>query len=310
MTSSDAHFGRVAVLCGGNSSERNISIESGIAVNDALKRLSINSQLIDVRDNFRDVVYEAAFDRAFIAMHGSDGEDGSLQGALKLLNIPFTGSNVLASALAMDKTRSKQIWLSHGLTTPDYIEVHSNSRKNQIWGDILSKLGGGVIIKPCREGSSIGISSANTAESLEQASLRAFDFDDRIIIERRLTGYEYTVGIIADQTLPSICVKTNSDFYDFQSKYRSTTTQYLCPSGLSTRQELDLQSFCHEAYTALGCTGWGRVDVITDDKGLFYLLEVNTVPGMTKSSLVPRAAEAAGIKFDDAVYQILRTSLP
>ena len=185
MTYSDAHFGRVAVLCGGNSSERNISIESGVAVYDALKRLSINSQLIDIRDNFRDVVYEAAFDRAFIAMHGSDGEDGSLQGALKLLNIPFTGSHVLASALAMDKTRSKQVWLSHGLATPDYIEVHSKTRKNQIWDDILSKLGGCVIIKPCREGSSIGISSVNTEEALKQASCRAFDFDDRIIIERK-----------------------------------------------------------------------------------------------------------------------------
>lgn len=155
----------------------------------------------------------------------------------------------------------------------------------------------------------MGISSVDTAEALEQASYRAFDFDDRVIIERKLTGQEYTVGIIADQILPSICIKTDTGFYDFQSKYRSTTTQYLCPSGLSKSRELALQSFCYDAYTALGCTGWGRVDVITDDNGLFYLLEVNTVPGLTKSSLVPKAAEAAGIKFDNAVYQILETSL-
>ena len=309
MTSVDAYFGRVAVLCGGKSSEREISLKSGAAVFDALKRLSIHSQLIDVTDNFFDVVSKETFDRAFIAMHGSDGEDGSLQGALKLLKIPFTGSHVLASALAMDKTRSKEVWFSHGLATPDYIEINSKCCKKQKWGEILSKLGGTVIIKPCREGSSIGISSVNTEEALKQASCRAFDFDDRIIIERKLTGQEYTVAIIADQTLPSICVKTNAEFYDFKSKYKSTSTEYLCPSGLSKRRELALQAFCFDAYSALGCTGWGRVDVITDDKGLFYLLEVNTVPGMTKSSLVPKAAEAAGIKFDDAVYQILETSL-
>ena len=309
MRSANAQFGRVAVLCGGKSSEREISIESGGAVYDALKRLSIDSQLIDVSDNFLDVVFEKTFDRVFIAMHGSDGEDGSLQGALKLLKIPFTGSKVLASALAMDKTRSKQVWRSHGLATPDFIEIQSKSRKKQRWSKILSHLGGGVIVKPCREGSSMGISSVDTAEALEQASYRAFDFDDRVIIERKLTGQEYTVGIIADQILPSICIKTDTGFYDFQSKYRSTTTQYLCPSGLSKSRELALQSFCYDAYTALGCTGWGRVDVITDDNGLFYLLEVNTVPGLTKSSLVPKAAEAAGIKFDNAVYRILETSL-
>lgn len=309
MRSANAQFGRVAVLCGGKSSEREISIESGRAVYDALKRLSIDSQLIDVSDNFLDVVFEKTFDRVFIAMHGADGEDGSLQGALKLLKIPFTGSKVLASALAMDKTRSKQVWRSHGLATPDFIEIQSKSRKKQRWSKILSHLGGGVIVKPCREGSSMGISSVDTAEALEQASYRAFDFDDRVIIERKLTGQEYTVGIIADQILPSICIKTDTGFYDFQSKYRSTTTQYLCPSGLSKSRELALQSFCYDAYTALGCTGWGRVDVITDDNGLFYLLEVNTVPGLTKSSLVPKAAEAAGIKFDNAVYRILETSL-
>jgi D-alanine-D-alanine ligase len=209
----------------------------------------------------------------------------------------------------MDKTRSKQVWRSHGLATPDFIEIQSKSRKKQKWSKILDQLGGGVIVKPCREGSSMGISSVDTAEALEQASSQAFDFDDRVIIERKLTGQEYTVGIIADQILPSICIKTDTDFYDFQSKYRSTTTQYLCPSGLSKSQELALQSFCYDAYTALGCTGWGRVDVITDDNGLFYLLEVNTVPGLTKSSLVPKAAEAAGIKFDNAVYRILETSL-
>jgi len=244
-------------------------------------------------------------DRVFIALHGPGGEDGTLQGALEYLNLPYTGSGVLASALAMDKLRCKQMWQGMGLPTSDFALLDADSD----WSAVLQRLGGNTMVKPAAEGSSIGMSRAQTPEQLQAAWLEASQYNTSVIAEPLLPGPEYTVAILDGQILPSIRIESNAEFYDYQAKYFSNQTQYLCPSELSETREQELQALCLQAFNSVGCRGWGRVDVMVDSAGQFQLLEVNTVPGMTSHSLVPMAAKAAGLSFDQLVEKILEGSL-
>jgi D-alanine-D-alanine ligase len=302
-------FGRVGLLYGGTSSEREVSLMSGAAIHQALQNLSVDVVAIDVGENILQELPSYQLDHVFIALHGEGGEDGTLQGALEYLNLPYTGSGVLASALAMDKLRCKQMWLGMGLPTTDFALLNSDSD----WAAILERLGGAVMVKPACEGSSIGMSRAQTAEELEKAwrDASATDSGEQIavIAEPLLPGPEYTVAILDGQLLPSIRIESNAEFYDYQAKYFSDQTQYLCPSELSEQREQELQDLCLQAFDSVGCRGWGRVDVMVDAQGQYQLLEVNTVPGMTSHSLVPMAAKAAGLSFDQLVEKVLEVSL-
>ena len=298
-------LGRVGILYGGNSSEREISLMSGEAVYKALKNVDLEAVLIDVEDDLLKVLPTLELDQIFIALHGPGGEDGTLQGALEYLQLPYTGSGVLASSLAMDKRRCKQLWQGIQLPTPDFCLLE----KNTDWASVLHCLGNKAMVKPANEGSSIGMSRVETASELEMAWKFANDFDAVVIAEPLLSGDEYTVAILGDEVLPSIRIETSEIFYDYQAKYFSDETQYFCPSGLSEKREGELSDLAMKAFKSLGCSGWGRVDVMTDDKGRFQLLEVNTVPGLTSHSLVPMAAKAGGIDFEHLVLEILRNSL-
>jgi len=302
-------FGRVGLLYGGTSSEREVSLMSGAAIHQALQNLGVDVVVIDVGENLLQELPSYQLDRVFIALHGEGGEDGTLQGALEYLNLPYTGSGVLASALAMDKLRCKQMWQGMGLPTTDFSLLDSDSD----WAAILERLGGAVMVKPACEGSSIGMSRAQTAEELEKAwrDAAATDSSEQIavIAEPLLPGPEYTVAILDGQLLPSIRIESNAEFYDYQAKYFSNQTQYLCPSELSEQREQELQQLCLQAFDSVGCRGWGRVDVMVDAQGQYQLLEVNTVPGMTSHSLVPMAAKAAGLSFDQLVEKVLEVSL-
>lgn len=302
-------FGRVGLLYGGTSSEREVSLMSGEAIYQALQNLGVDVVAIDAGENLLQALPSYQLDRVFIALHGEGGEDGTLQGALEYLNLPYTGSGVLASALAMDKLRCKQMWQGMGLPTTDFSLLHADSD----WVAILQRLGGSVMVKPACEGSSIGMSRAATAEQLQQAWREAAVSDSEqpvaVIAEPLLPGPEYTVAILDGQLLPSIRIESNAEFYDYQAKYFSNETQYLCPSELSEQREQELQQLCLQAFKSVGCRGWGRVDVMVDGQGNFQLLEVNTVPGMTSHSLVPMAAKAAGLSFDQLVEKVLEVSL-
>jgi D-alanine-D-alanine ligase len=302
-------FGRVGLLYGGTSSEREVSLMSGAAIHKALQNLGVDVIAIDAGVNLLQQLPDYQLDRVFIALHGVGGEDGTLQGALEYLNLPYTGSGVLASALAMDKLRCKQMWQGIGLPTTDFALLESDSD----WAAILKRLGGSVMVKPACEGSSIGMSRATTAEQLQQAwrDAVATDADQQVavIAEPLLPGPEYTVAILDGQHLPSIRIESNAEFYDYQAKYFSEQTQYLCPSELSAQREKELQQLCLQAFDSVGCRGWGRVDVMVDSQGNYQLLEVNTVPGMTSHSLVPMAAKAAGLNFDQLVEKVLEVSL-
>mgnify|MGYP006126699655 FL=1 len=302
-------FGRVGLLYGGTSSEREVSLMSGAAIHQALQNLGVDVVAIDVGENLLQELPSYQLDRVFIALHGVGGEDGTLQGALEYLNLPYTGSGVLASGLAMDKLRCKQMWQGMGLPTTDFALLDSDSD----WAAILERLGGAVMVKPACEGSSIGMSRAQTAEELEKSwrDAAATDSSEKIavIAEPLLPGPEYTVAILDGQLLPSIRIESNAEFYDYQAKYFSDQTQYLCPSELSEQHEQELQQLCLQAFDSVGCRGWGRVDVMVDAQGQYQLLEVNTVPGMTSHSLVPMAAKAAGLSFDQLVEKVLEVSL-
>ena len=296
--------GRVGILYGGASSEREISLASGCAVGEAMNRLSIENTLIDVADNPLNKLELFKPNTAFIALHGPGGEDGTIQGLLEYLQIPYTGSGVLASALAMDKFRCKLMWRGLGLPTAEFMRLDDKSE----WQDVLEIIGGEIVVKPCREGSSLGMSIVKNAQDLELAWRHAKEFDNEVIAERRLTGEEYTVAILDGEALPAVRIETDAEFYDFTAKYHSSQTGYHCPSGLSTSRERELLDLCMEAFKSLGCEGWGRVDVMADAYDAFNLLEVNTVPGMTAHSLVPKAAKAAGISFEQLVMRIIGAS--
>jgi len=298
-------LGRVGVLLGGQSAEREISLQSGAAVTAALKEIGLDPIVIDVGDNAIADIQAAKLDRAFIALHGPGGEDGRIQAVLEYLQIPYTGSDVQSSALAMDKLRSKHLWRGMGLSTPDYATLHRDSD----WAEVLQSLGGDVMVKPAHEGSSIGMSRVQSASELEDAYNDAAKYDGNVLVERVINGAEYTVAILAGKALPPIKLETDHRFYDFNAKYLADDTHYICPCGLDDEKEQELRQLALNAFNALGCRGWGRVDVMADSDGKFYLLEVNTVPGMTGHSLVPMAASAEGLSFEQLVALILRASL-
>ncbi len=298
-------FGRVAVLFGGTSAEREISLISGQAVLDALRSAGVDADAFDPAN--RPIAEIAAYDRAFIVLHGRGGEDGTLQGALELLGVPYTGSGVLASALGMDKARTKQLWLGCGLPTPAYRRLHGDTDFEAVVAD----LGLPLMIKPVREGSSIGMRKVESLAELPEAYGFAAQYDDEIIAERWISGREYTIVILGGRALPVIRLQPHQShgFYDFEAKYQANDTQYLCPCGLNADDESRLQATALEAFSAVGARGWGRIDAMQDQDGRFWLLEVNTVPGMTDHSLVPMAARAAGIDFQALVLAILSQTL-
>jgi len=303
--SSMSKFGRVGLLYGGTSSEREVSLMSGAAVYQALQNLGVDVVLIDAQNDLLQTLPSHNLDRVFIALHGPGGEDGTLQGALEYLGLPYTGSGVLASALAMDKLRCKQMWQGIGLATADFAVLDSQSD----WTGIMQCLGGKAMVKPASEGSSIGMSRAETPEQLQLAWKQAAEFDMTVIAEPLLEGKEYTVAILGDQALPSIRIHTDEVFYDYQAKYFSDATQYQCPSDLSPERETEIRQLSMDAFNTVGCRGWGRVDLMVDSNNKFQLLEVNTSPGMTSHSLVPMAAKVAGLDFDQLVLAILEESL-
>tara|TARA_R110001592_G_scaffold143376_3_gene366155 strand:- start:24451 stop:25398 length:948 start_codon:yes stop_codon:yes gene_type:complete len=295
--------GKLAVLFGGRSAEREVSLKSGAAVAAAFTSQGVAVETIDVADDGWMQYLQAEFSNVFIALHGPGGEDGTVQGALDCLGVKYTGSGVMASALAMDKFRCKLLWLGMGLSTPKFIELTAASD----WAAIIADLGA-VIVKPACEGSSIGMSRAATAEELHSAWQDAQAYG-RVFAEQWVVGSEYTVAILNGMALPAIKLETDAAFYDFNAKYVSDETRYLCPCGLSTPEELELSELALAAFNSLGCEGWGRVDVMRDSDGRFYLLEVNTVPGMTDHSLVPMAAKQAGLNFEQLVLAILAGSI-
>jgi D-alanine-D-alanine ligase len=305
MTANPKQFGRVGVIYGGTSSEREISVQTGAAIFDALNLLEIETVAIDLKENAVDAIANANLDRAFIALHGPGGEDGTLQGALEYLQIPYTGSGVMASALAMDKLRCKQLWKGIGLATTDFAALN----KDTDWQKTMNQLGGSVVVKPACEGSSVGMSIAKSAQQLKQAWQLASQYDAKVLAEPQLTGNEYTVAILGGKALPSIRIQANATFYDYEAKYHSDKTEYFCPSGLDVQLEKELAQLSIDAFNSIEGRGWGRVDVMTDQSGKFNLLEVNTVPGMTSHSLLPMAGLAAGLKFEDVVRAILEESL-
>jgi len=293
-------FGKVAVMMGGSSAEREISLQSGQAVFEALHR-----QKVDPRENLMTQLATGNFDRVFIALHGKGGEDGLMQGLLEILELPYTGSGVLGSSLAMDKCRSKRIWQSHGLPTPAFVELNEHSD----WGDVVEYLGLPLIIKPVREGSSYGASKVKELSEMESAWRQAHEFDERVMAESWIVGGEYTVSILDDEVLPMIRLETPREFYDYEAKYIADTTQYHCPCGLDADVENELGKLAFDAFKALDASGWGRVDFMLDAEDKPWLIEVNTIPGMTSHSLVPISAKQAGMSFDDLTLRILAASL-
>ena len=297
-------LGRVGVLYGGWSAEREVSLQSGNAVLQALHTANVDAHGIDITDNAIAEIQGANIDRAFIALHGSGGEDGQIQALLNFMNIPFTGSDVQASAIALDKLKCKQIWQCLGLPTPAYCQLTDTSNLE----DILADFGGEAFVKPCHEGSSIGMSRVNSTTTMAQAYQDAKDYDHCVLAEQLIRGDEYTVAIVDGEALPAIRMETNNIFYDYEAKYLSDQTRYFCPCGLETGLEQKLQQLALRAYRGIGCCGWGRVDIMADHENNFYLLEVNTVPGMTSHSLVPMAAKVAGWSFEQLVVNIVLAS--
>ena len=303
--SSPEEFGKVAVLLGGTSAEREVSLNSGNAVLRGLRRKGVDAEGIDVRGP-EDVVglVEQGFDRAFIVLHGRGGEDGQIQGALQILGIPYTGSGVMGSAIAMDKYRSKLVWKGLGMPTPPFQVLREEADLGRAAG-----LGFPLMIKPAHEGSSVGMSKVADAGQLEAAWQEARKYDGLVIAEKWITGSEYTAAVLDGEPLPMIRLETPREFYDYDAKYKTGDTGYHIPCGLDEAKEQEAQQIALQACEALGVSGWGRADLMMDEAGNFWLIEVNTVPGMTDHSLVPMAAKAKGIDFDELVYRILHQTL-
>jgi D-alanine-D-alanine ligase len=300
--SSSGKFGRVGVLYGGNSAERVISLRSGKAVLDALLESGVDAVGVDVQFNSGLFEQLKGLDTAFIALHGRGGEDGLIQSVLEILEIPFSGSRVLASALAMDKIKTKQIWAGAGLPTPAFMTVKSESALESAF----DTLGHTIMVKPPKEGSSIGMARVQSKEELARAVGEARRYDDDILLEQWIRGSEFTCAILNGEALPVIRLETPNEFYDFEAKYQSNQTRYLVPCGLPAEKEQELQALSLKAFECLGAQGWGRIDAMLDDAGRFWLLELNTVPGMTDHSLVPMAAKARGLSFPQLVMEIMR----
>ena len=303
-------LGRVGVLMGGRSGEREISLMSGSGVLEALLNKGVDAHAFDPGLRCPTELAKEKFDRVFISLHGRYGEDGTIQGLLELLNLPYTGSGVLASALSIDKIATKQIWLSNGLTTPDFEELTANSD----WNAVAKHLGLPLIVKPANEGSSLGLTKVKSVDELPAAYQLAAGLDKKVIAETCIIGDELTCPLVGDgvnaEALPVIKIIPPQANYDFHNKYFSDETQYLCPTGLADEVNTAVQKLALAAYRALGCSTWGRADVMLDEKtGKPYLLEMNTSPGMTSHSLVPMAAKAAGIEYADLVLWLLSQTL-
>lgn len=298
--------GKIAVLLGGESSERDVSLQSGSAVVAAFGKLGIDVVAIDVKTaELVDVLRSYPIRHAFIALHGGAGENGQVQAILESLGISYTGSGVLGCAIAMDKQRTKLLWRGAGIPTADFIQVTQDTT----WQEASTLLGNRMMMKPSCEGSSIGMTVVDSEASYYEATATAMRYGSDVIAEKWIDGQEYTVAILGDEVLPMIRLQTGNRFYDYQAKYESEETQYLCPCGLPAADEAKVKEICLRAFRLLGCSGWGRIDVMRDRDGSFYLLEANTVPGMTSHSLVPMAAKAAGYSFDDLVAAIFQGSL-
>lgn len=306
MSSRCEDFGRVAVLMGGNAAEREISLNSGTAVYESLLRSGVDAIAVDVTSNVLNALQGQSFDRVANVIHGRGGEDGVVQAVLETLNLPYTGSGVLASALSMDKLRTKLCWQGAELSTPQWFVLQSE-KDVEACADTLSFP---VIVKPALEGSSLGMSRAENKKELLLAWQEAAKYQCDVYAEAWVDGKEYTVGILAGKALPVIRLETPHVFYDFDAKYRANTTQYHCPAGLSVEMESTLTNLALQACEVIGVSGWGRVDLFIDEQGCSQLIEVNTVPGMTDHSLVPMAAQQAGMDFDELVLKILATSMP
>ena len=295
------NFGKVAVLLGGKSAEREVSLKSGGMVLKALRAKGVDAHAFDPKERDFAALEKERFERVFIALHGRFGEDGTVQGILEWLGIPYTGSGVLASALAMDKLRTKRIWQAERLPTPPYAVLDRNTDLRAV----ARKLGLPLMVKPASEGSSIGMSKVRAAGALDEAYALAANYDRVVIAEKFIAGIELTVGILGEQVLPIIKLETPRDFYDYEAKYIADDTRYLVPSGLSPKKEAEVQALCMKAFRTLGCQGWGRVDLMLNKQGRPYLLEINTSPGMTDHSLVPMAARAVGLSYEELCVRIL-----
>ncbi|MEB2326556.1 MAG: D-alanine--D-alanine ligase [Pseudomonas sp.] len=298
-------FGRVAVLFGGKSAEREVSLKSGAAVLQALQAAGVDAFGIDVGDDLLQRLDRERIDRAFIVLHGRGGEDGSMQGLLECAGIPYTGSGILASALAMDKLRTKQVWQSLGLPTPRHAALASVEDCHAA----AAALGFPLMVKPAHEGSSIGMAKVDDVEALVAAWREASCFDSQVLVEQWIQGPEFTIAVLRGEVLPPIGLGTPHSFYDYDAKYLASDTQYRIPCGLDPVREQQLKDLSARACEAVGVRGWARVDVMQDANGDFWLLEVNTVPGMTDHSLVPMAARAAGLDFQQLVLSILDDSV-
>jgi D-alanine-D-alanine ligase len=295
------NLGKVGVLLGGTSAEREVSLKSGAAVLAALRAKGVDAHPFDPAEEGLQGLEAAGFERVFIALHGRGGEDGQMQGALSLLGIPYTGSGVLASALAMDKWRSKLLWQAVGLPVPAYAVLTASSD----FAAIEAQLGLPIFVKPANEGSSIGITKVKVAGGLAAAYQEAARYDTLVLAERDLAGGEFTVGILDGVALPVIRIVPATEFYDFEAKYLRDDTQYRVPSGLPAALEAEMQDLAQQAFAVVGCRGWGRVDILLDSAQRPYVLEINTSPGMTDHSLVPMAARASGIAFADLCLRVL-----
>ncbi len=297
-------FGKVAVLFGGRSAERAVSLKSGAAVLAALQRSGVDAHAFDPAERPLQALLDEGFERVFIALHGRYGEDGTVQGALELLGMPYTGSGVLASALGMDKWRTKLVWQAANLPVPTCMLLTADSDP----AAVVAKLGLPLFVKPAHEGSSVGISKVKNQEQLAIAYQQALKHDNLVIAEGFVGGGEYTVAILNGQALPVIKIEPANEFYDYEAKYLRDDTRYLCPCGLSAEQEANMQQLAQQAFTQVGAQGWGRVDFLMSEADEPLVLEINTSPGMTDHSLVPMAARQAGISFEQLVLAVLGTA--
>ena len=297
-------FGKVAVVMGGWGAEREVSLNSGAAVLAGLLSQGVDAHGIDADRNILTTLQEQKFDRVFNILHGRGGEDGVLQGALDLLQIPCTGCGVMASAISMDKLMTKRIWTGSGLKTPLFAVLNEATD----FEAVVAEYGLPLIVKPADEGSSVGMTKVTSLEQLKPAYEIASQYDCEVFAEQWVTGSEYTISIVGEQVLPIIRVETDSAFYDYEAKYQSEETRYLCPCGLAPEKEAEMQKLAKLAFDTLGAKGWGRIDLMQDEQGQAWLIELNTVPGMTSHSLVPKAAAATGLSFGELVVKILETA--
>jgi len=301
----NSKFGRIGVLAGGPSNEREISLRSGKAVHSALLGEGLDAVFLDIKDDIQNILNENAIDVAFIALHGRFGEDGTVQQMLENISIPYTGSNVTASRLALDKIASKELFLKNGIPVPGYMVFEKGKFNIKDAG----RLGYPIVVKPQFEGSSIGLSIADREELLKEALDRAFQYGDRVILEEYIKGRELTVGILEDKALPVIEIVTRNNVYDYEAKYKNADTQYLVPAPIEEKARREASRLGVAAHKALGCASFSRVDMIMDNTGMIFVLEVNTIPGMTERSLLPKAAQAIGLPFGGLCVKILENAL-